>query len=152
MLAVGSRAPDFELADQRGQRRTLASLLDGRALILYFYPADFTPGCTREACAFRDLQTDLEHARLRVVGVSPQDSDSHRRFADRHGLNFTLLSDPDKKVTKAYRLDGPFGFGVRRGTYLIGADGSILASVLADLRISAHERFVRRAIEAGAST
>jgi thioredoxin-dependent peroxiredoxin len=150
MLAAGSRAPEFELPDQEGHRHTLASLLGGRALILYFYPADFTPGCTREACAFRDLQTDLERPKLRVVGVSPQDSDSHRRFADKYRLRFTLLSDPDKAVTKAYELDGPLGFGVRRGTYLIGADAVIGASVLADLRISAHEKFVRRAMEAGA--
>ena len=150
MLADGSRAPEFELPDQEGHRHTLASLLGGRALILYFYPADFTPGCTREACAFRDLQTDLERAKLRVVGVSPQDSDSHRRFADKYRLRFTLLSDPDKAVTKAYELDGPLGFGVRRGTYLIGADAVIGASVLADLRISAHEKFVRRAMEGGA--
>ena len=150
MLAGGSRAPEFELPDQDGHRHTLASLLAGRALILYFYPADFTPGCTREACAFRDLQSDLERAKFRLVGVSPQDSNSHRRFADKYGLRFTLLSDPDKAVTKAYELDGPLGFGVRRGTYLIGADGVIGASVLADLRISAHEKFVHRAIEANA--
>jgi thioredoxin-dependent peroxiredoxin len=152
MLADGSRAPQFELCDQHGQRHTLRSLLDRRALILYFYPADFTPGCTREACAFRDLQSDLERAKLRIVGVSPQDRDSHRRFADKYGLRFTLLSDLDKAVTKAYRLDGPLGFGVRRGTYLIGAEGVIQASVLADLRISAHQRFVRLAVEHGATT
>jgi peroxiredoxin Q/BCP len=151
MLADGSRAPEFDLPDQDGHRHTLASLLGGRALILYFYPADFTPGCTREACSFRDLQSDLERAKLRVVGVSPQDRDSHRRFADKYGLRFTLLSDPDKSVTKAYQLDGPLGFGVRRGTYLIGADGVIRASVLADLRISRHGKFVRRAVEPDAS-
>ncbi|MGB5102650.1 MAG: redoxin domain-containing protein, partial [Steroidobacteraceae bacterium] len=73
-----------------------------------------------------------------------------RKFADQHGLNFTLLADPDKKVVKAYDLDGPLGFGVRRGTYLISNDGVIKDSVLADLRIGAHEAFVRQAIEAGA--
>jgi peroxiredoxin Q/BCP len=145
MLAKGTHAPDFELTDQDGQRQTLRSLLDGRALVLYFYPADFTPGCTKEACRFRDLQTDLERANLRVVGVSPQDAASHRRFASRHGLRFTLLSDPDKRVIKAYELDGPLGFGVRRGTYLISADGVIQDAILADLRIGQHERFVRRA-------
>jgi peroxiredoxin Q/BCP len=151
MLANGSRAPEFELTDQDGRRQTLRSLLGGRALILYFYPADFTPGCTKEACSLRDLQTDLERAKLRVVGVSPQDAASHRRFADKYALKFTLLSDPDKRVIKAYALDGPLGFGVRRGTYLISADGIIQDSVLADLRISEHERFVRRALESGAT-
>ena len=150
MLENGRKAPDFELADQDGRRHTLQSLLAEGPLILYFYPADFTPGCTKEACSFRDLHQDLLRAKLRVVGVSPQDVDSHRRFADKHDLNFTLLSDPDKAVIKAYDLEGPLGIGVRRGTYLIDRDGRIQDSVLADLRIGAHEDFVRNAISAGA--
>jgi thioredoxin-dependent peroxiredoxin len=151
MLANGLKAPDFELADQQGRTHTLKSLLANGPLILYFYPADFTPGCTKEACNFRDLHQDLIKAKLRVVGVSPQDVASHQRFAAKHDLNFPLLADPAKKAVKAYDLDGPLGFGVRRGTYLIGADGIIKDSVLADLRIGAHEAFVKRAIEAGAT-
>ena len=152
MLAKGSVAPEFELVDQAGRKRSLSGLLTDGPLILYFYPADFTPGCTREACSFRDLHQDLLRARLRVVGVSPQDADSHRRFAEKHSLNFTLLSDPDKKVIKAYGLDGPLGLGVRRGTYLIDKAGRIQDSVLADLRIGAHEAFVRNAIAADAKS
>lgn len=150
MLANGQKAPEFDLADQNGNRHTLKSLLKDGPLILYFYPADFTPGCTKEACSFRDLHQDLLRAKLRVVGVSPQDVNSHQRFAEKHGLNFPLLADPDKKAVKAYDLDGPLGFGVRRGTYLIGKDGTIKDSVLADLRIGAHEAFVKKALEAGA--
>jgi peroxiredoxin Q/BCP len=150
MLANDSKAPEFELTDQEGRRHTLKSLLKDGPLILYFYPADFTPGCTKEACSFRDLHQELLKARLRVVGVSPQDVESHKRFAEQHGLNFTLLADPDKKAVKAYDLDGPLGFGVRRGTYLISKDGRVKDSVLADLRIGAHEAFVKKAIEAGA--
>jgi len=150
MLANGQKAPEFDLADQDGRKHTLKALLKDGPLILYFYPADFTPGCTKEACSFRDLHQDLLKAKLRVVGVSPQDVESHRRFAEKHGLNFPLLADPDKKVVKAYDLDGPLGFGVRRGTYLIGTDGKIQDSVLADLRIGSHEAFVKKAIEAGA--
>jgi len=152
MLKNGSKAPDFTLADQSGRRHTLKSLLADGPMILYFYPADFTPGCTKEACSFRDLHQEMLKARLRVVGVSPQDTDSHRQFAEKHDINFPLLADPDKTVVKAYDLDGPLGFGVRRGTYLIGTDGKIRDSVLADLRIGAHEAFVRKAIEAGASS
>jgi peroxiredoxin Q/BCP len=152
MLANGSVAPDLELVDQTGHTRSLSELLADGSLVLYFYPADFTPGCTKEACSFRDLHQDLLKANLRVVGVSPQGTDSHRRFAEKHGLNFTLLSDPDKRVTRAYKLDGPLGIGVRRGTYLIGKDGRIRDSVLADLRIGAHEAFVRNAIASGAGT
>jgi peroxiredoxin Q/BCP len=150
MLANGQKAPEFDLADQNGNRHTLKSLLKDGPLILYFYPADFTPGCTKEACSFRDLHQDLIRAKLRVVGVSPQDVESHQRFAAKHGLNFPLLADPDKKAVKAYDLDGPLGFGVRRGTYLIGTDGKIRDSVLADLRIGAHEAFVKKALAAGA--
>jgi thioredoxin-dependent peroxiredoxin len=150
MLANGQKAPEFDLADQDGRKHTLKALLKDGPLILYFYPADFTPGCTKEACSFRDLHQDLLKAKLRVVGVSPQDVESHRRFADKHGLNFPLLADLDKKAVKAYDLDGPLGLGVRRGTYLIGTDGKIQDSVLADLRIGSHEAFVKKAIEAGA--
>ena len=150
MLAAGLKAPEFELADQGGRKHTLKGLLKDGPLILYFYPADFTPGCTKEACSFRDLHQDLLKAKLRVVGISPQDVESHRRFAEKHGLNFPLLADPDKKAVKAYDVDGPLGFGVRRGTYLIGSDGKIQDSVLADLRIGSHEAFVKKAIDAGA--
>ncbi len=150
MLKNGTQAPAFKLQDQDGRTHTLVSLLAEGPLILYFYPADFTPGCTKEACSFRDLQGDLLGAGLRVVGVSPQGTESHRRFADKHGLNFPLLADPDKQAVKAYDLDGPLGIGVRRGTYLIGRDGVILDGVLADLRIGAHEAFVQKAIAAGA--
>jgi thioredoxin-dependent peroxiredoxin len=150
VLKNGTQAPEFDLLDQDGKRHTLQSLLAKGPLILYFYPADFTPGCTREACTFRDLQNDLVRAKLRVVGVSPQDADSHKKFAAKHNLNFPLLADPDKKAVKAYDVDGPLGFGVRRGTYLIGADGKIQDSVLADLRIGAHEEFVQAALAAGA--
>ena len=151
MLAKGTKAPDFELADQDGRKHTLKALLADGPLILYFYPADFTPVCTKEACSFRDLHQELMKAKLRVVGVSPQDVASHRRFADEHSLNFPLLADPDKVAVKAYDLDGPLGFGVRRGTYLIGRDGRIEDAVLADLRIGAHEAFVRNAIRSGAT-
>jgi peroxiredoxin Q/BCP len=150
MLKNGTKAPEFRLEDQDGKSHTLKSLLAGGPLILYFYPADFTPGCTKEACSFRDLQSDLLKANLRVVGISPQSAESHQRFAAKHGLNFPLLADPDKVAVKAYDLDGPLGFGVRRGTYLIAKDGTILDGVLADLRIGAHEAFVKQAITAGA--
>ena len=83
MLEKGSQAPDFDLVAPDGRRHTLKALLTDGPLILYFYPADFTAGCTKEACSFRDLHQELMKAKLRVVGVSPQDVDSHRRFADK---------------------------------------------------------------------
>ncbi len=147
MLAPGSRAPEFTLPDQDGRDRSLTSLLSDGALILYFYPADFTPGCTAEACSLRDLHADIQRAGLRVVGVSPQNAESHKRFAQKYGLKYTLLADPDKTVIKMYDVDGPFGIAVRRATYLIDQHRIVQDAVLADFRISRHEDFVRKAVE-----
>jgi peroxiredoxin Q/BCP len=151
MLMVGARAPEFSLLDDAGTRQTLSALLGEGPLVLYFYPADFTPGCTREACDFRDLHGQLLAAGLRVVGVSPQDVASHARFKSQHALPFSLLADSDKAVVRAYDVGGPMGFGVRRATYLIGRDGRILAAVLADFRIARHREFVERAIRSAAT-
>lgn len=146
MLKPGTPAPSFTLPDQDGKPVALAALLAEGPLILYFYPADFTPGCTREACSIRDMHDEIQRVGLRVVGVSPQSAESHRRFRERYSLPFTLLCDADKAVIRAYDLDGPLGFGVRRGTYLVGASGVIESAVLADLRIAEHERFIQDAI------
>jgi peroxiredoxin Q/BCP len=151
MIEAGERAPEFSLQDQDGKTWSLADLLADGPLVLYFYPADFTPGCTREACSIRDIHAEIAAAGLRVVGVSPQDSDSHARFASRHNLPFTLLADPDRTAVRAYRVDGPMGIGVRRATFLIGQDGIIRDAVLADLRIGRHEAFIRNAIAAAGS-
>jgi peroxiredoxin Q/BCP len=148
MLAVGEQAPDFALPDQDGRETRLSQLLAGKPLILYFYPADFTPGCTKEACDLRDLHTRILSVGLRVVGVSPQSPESHRRFRDQHGLPFTLISDVDKKAIKAFDVDGPLGIGVRRATFLLDPQRMIIDAVLADLRISRHQEFVERAIAA----
>lgn len=148
MLKKGDKAPDFTLPDQDGKPRKLTELLGGEALILYFYPADFTPGCTKEACDLRDLHTQILGAGLRVVGISPQSAESHRKFRKEHSLPFTLLSDEDKTVVRAYGVDGPLGIGVRRATFLIDARQKILDAVLADLRISRHRDFVEAAIAA----
>src|SRR5262245_51735598 len=146
MLTPGERAPEFTLPDQDNRERSLTSLLGDGPLILYFYPADFTPGCTAEACTLRDLHTEIQHAGLRVVGVSPQQPDSHRRFRDKYTLPFTLLSDPDKTVIRMYDVNGPLGIGVRRATYLIDQARTIQDAVLADFRIGRHEEFVRNAV------
>jgi thioredoxin-dependent peroxiredoxin len=146
MLATGELAPDFELPDQDGRKRRLADLLGGKPLILYFYPADFTPGCTREACDLRDLHTQILSAGLKVVGVSPQSPESHARFREKFSLPFTLLADEDKQVIKAYDVDGPLGIGVRRATFLVDSKLRIADAVQADLRIGKHREFVEKAI------
>ena len=152
MLAIGGRAPEFTLPDQDGQSVSLSNLLRRGSLILYFYPADFTPGCTREACLIRDLHSEIGQAGLDVAGVSPQSPDSHRRFREKYQLPFTLLSDPDKFVIRMYDLQGPLGIGVRRGTYLIDQARYIRAAVLADFRISMHEDFIHKAVALSAAT
>ncbi len=145
MLALGTRAPEFTLPDQDGRNVSLTTLLNFGPLILYFYPADFTPGCTREACIMRDLHPELQKVGLDVAGVSPQSPESHRDFRAKYKLPFTLLSDSEKFVTRMYDLNGPLGLGVRRGTYLIDQGRHIRDAVLADFRIAHHEAFVRRA-------
>jgi len=150
MLKNGSAAPDFELPDQDGRKQKLSTLVDGKPLILYFYPADFTPGCTKEACELRDLHAQILASGLRVVGISPHSPEGHRRFRDEHALPFTLLSDEDKVAIKAFDVDGPLGIGVRRATFLIDGKRRIVDAVLADLRIGRHQEFVERAIAAKA--
>lgn len=145
MLALGTRAPEFTLPDQEGRNVSLTTFLNRGPLILYFYPADFTPGCTREACVIRDLHVELHKAGLDVAGVSPQSPQSHREFRAKYRLPFTLLSDTEKCVTRMYDLNGPLGLGVRRGTYLIDQARHIRDAVLADFRIAQHEAFIRRA-------
>jgi thioredoxin-dependent peroxiredoxin len=152
MLAMGGRAPEFTLPDQSGQNVSLSTLLRHGPLILYFYPADFTPGCTREACALRDLHAEILQAGLTIAGVSPQSPDSHQKFREKYQLPFTLLSDVDKFVIRMYDVRGPLGFGVRRATYLIDQARYIRGAVLADFRISEHEDFVRKAAALSAGT
>jgi peroxiredoxin Q/BCP len=145
MLAIGSRAPEFTLPDQDDHNVSLSTLLRRGPAILYFYPADFTPGCTREACMLRDLHTEILSVGLNVAGVSPQSPERHREFRAKYKLPFTLLSDAEKFVIKMYDVNGPLGLGVRRGTYLIDQARVIRSVVLADFRISQHEDFVRKA-------
>jgi peroxiredoxin Q/BCP len=145
MLAVGARAPEFTLPNQDDQNVSLTNLLNRGPLILYFYPADFTPGCTREACFVRDLHDEILRVGLTVAGISPQGPERHREFREKYKLPFVLLSDVEKFVIKMYEVNGLLGIGVRRATYLIDQAREIKAAVLADFRISAHEDFIRRA-------
>lgn len=146
MLESGSRAPDFTLPNDQGGETSLADMLRDGPLILYFYPADFTPGCTREACSIRDMHNDIQSVGLQVAGISPQDAESHQRFREKHDLPFVLLSDVDKKVIRAYDVDGVFGIGVRRATFLIDQEGTIRDAVMADVLIGRHQDFIEKAI------
>jgi peroxiredoxin Q/BCP len=146
MIKAGDRAPEFTLPDESGKDRSLTELLSSGAIVLYFYPADFTPGCTRQACVLRDLHAEIVNAGLRVVGISPQSPQSHARFKEKYQLPFVLLADEQKTVTKMYGLNGPLGIGVRRASYLVDGGRRIRGAVLADFRIGRHADFVRKAV------
>ncbi len=146
MIKAGERAPEFTLPDETAKDRSLTELLSAGAIVLYFYPADFTPGCTRQACVLRDIHAEIESAGLRVVGVSPQSPESHAKFKAKYHLPFVLLSDEQKTVIKMYGVNGPLGVGVRRATFLIDASRRVRDAVLADFKIGRHAEFIRKAI------
>jgi thioredoxin-dependent peroxiredoxin len=129
-LEPGDAAPDFTLPDADGKDIALSSLR-GQRVIIYFYPAAMTPGCTKQACDFRDARTDLSDAGYAVLGISPDKPAKLAKFRERDGLTFPLLSDPDLAVLKAYgaygekMLYGKKSVGVIRSTFVIDADGKI---------------------------
>jgi peroxiredoxin Q/BCP len=132
LLEVGDRAPEFRTVDQDGGIVKLSGLR-GRKVALYFYPKDDTPGCTKEACSFRDAWSAFRKKKIEVLGVSAQDEESHRKFAGKYSLPFRLLADPEKKIVEAYGVWGEkslYGrkyMGTNRVTYLIDEKGKIAA-------------------------
>jgi len=130
-LAIGIPAPDFQLPDENGSLRTLLEF-QGKRVVLYFYPKDDTPGCTTEACEFRDAYADYEKAGVVILGVSPDAPKSHTKFKEKFNLPFPLLADNDHTVCLAYGVWGRKTYmgreydGVFRTTFLIGSDGTIL--------------------------
>jgi peroxiredoxin Q/BCP len=151
MVEVGQPAPDFTLPDQDGNSVSLAGL-KGQTLILYFYPRDATPGCTTEACGFRDARPAYETAGARVVGVSPDTAASHRKFADKHDLPFTLLADAGHKVCELYgvwkekTLYGKKSMGVERTTFLIDRVG-VVRRVFQRVKVNGHVDDVLEAVK-----
>jgi thioredoxin-dependent peroxiredoxin len=151
MLKVGELAPDFELEDDSGARVRL-SALRGKTVVLYFYPRDDTPGCTKEACSFRDSWAAVKASGAAVYGVSPDTVEKHKAFKDKYGLQFPLLSDHDRSVMKAYGAFGPkimYGKeveGVIRSTFIIGPDGRI-AKVFPKVKPEGHAGEVLEALK-----
>ena len=131
MLAIGTQAPDFTLPDQNGEMKSLSDY-KGQKVILYFYPKDMTSGCSKQACAFGELYPQFREKDAVVLGVSKDSVASHKRFEEKYGLPFTLLSDTEKTVIQAYdvwkekKLYGKVSMGVVRTTYLIDEDGVIV--------------------------
>lgn len=146
MLPRGVDAPDFELPDQKGEIVRL-SALRGRVVVLYFYPADFTPGCTREAYDFGTFHRAFEEAGADVLGVSGDDVESHRAFAEKCRVPYRLLADPTRQVLQAYDAIGPFGIPWRI-TYVLDRSGRIAAGYSSHLRPGHHAHVALEAVRA----
>jgi thioredoxin-dependent peroxiredoxin len=124
-IEVGSVAPDFALPSQSGERVSLEDFLGNKPVVLFFYPKDDTPGCTKEACAFRDHYEAFRAIDAEVIGISSDSVESHREFAARHELPFTLLSDERGHVRRLYGVANTFGLFPGRVTYVVDRDGVI---------------------------
>jgi thioredoxin-dependent peroxiredoxin len=122
---VGDKAPVVEGKDQDGKTWKLSDYAGKKAVLLYFYPKDETPGCTKQACGLRDQMTDLQKENVEVVGVSFDSAESHKKFREKHNLNFTLLADTDGKIADAYGVRRGNSNMARRASFLIGKDGTI---------------------------
>jgi peroxiredoxin Q/BCP len=150
MPEVGDRAPAFTLPDQSGEPVKLSDF-KGKAVVLYFYPKDDTPGCTREACSFRDEHSALVKAGAVVLGVSPDSTASHQKFAGKFKLPFPLLADTDHTVSEKYgawgekSLYGRKFMGITRSTFLIGKDGNV-ARVWPKVKVDGHVDEVRKVL------
>ncbi len=151
-IAAGAKAPDFTLVTDDGTKLTLSSLR-GRPVVLYFYPKDDTPGCTKEACGFRDAKLKLARHEAVVLGISPDGPESHAAFRTKYNLPFTLVCDPDHTVAEAYgawrekNLYGKKSLGIARSTFVIDAEGRV-AKVFKAVKPDGHAERVLEALAA----
>jgi thioredoxin-dependent peroxiredoxin len=142
MLRIGEKAPDFSLLDQNNQTIELKKL-QGNTVVLYFYPKDNTPGCTREACDFRDSAAQFKNKKVAVLGISPDSVASHGKFAGKIKLPFPLLSDPDKNISMAYgvykekNMYGKKVMGIERTTFIIDPQG-IIQKIFPKVKVEGH--------------
>jgi thioredoxin-dependent peroxiredoxin len=150
IISEKSKAPDFELMDETGKPRKLSDF-HGKAVVLYFYPKDDTPGCTTEACSFRDGYIEYKEKDVTILGVSPDTVKSHQKFKEKYKLPFTLLADPDHKVCELYgvwgkkKMMGKEYDGVFRTTFVIGSDGNV-KKVFENVKPADHAKEVLEAV------
>lgn len=144
-LKVGDQAPTFQATSDTGETVSLSDYIGKSSVVLYFYPKDETPGCTKEACSFRDSWDELSRLGAVVLGVSSDSVESHRAFRERHRLPFTLLSDPDKRIRSLYGVRGLLI--PPRVTFVIGKDGRIVHVYSSQLEPEAHVKEAVRALQ-----
>ena len=144
-VEVGSIAPDFSLLTQSGEQVDLMNFIGERPIVLYFYPKDDTPGCTKQACAFRDDYEGFGNLDAEVIGISSDSVESHRSFAAKHDLPYTLLSDEERKVRKLYGVPNTLGIFPGRVTYVIDREGIVRHVFSSQLGVEKH---VEEALEA----
>lgn len=150
-MNIGDTAPDFELPDQNGRRRRLSELLAGGPVALFFYPAAFTPGCTKEACHFRDLAAEFAAAGVQRIGISRDDVAKQKSWTDEHTLDYPLLADVDGAVASAYgvrrgSLLVKVGMPTKRVTFAIGSDGVIADVIASEINMNVHADRVLEAL------
>lgn len=138
-MNIGDTAPDFTLPDQTGTKQTLSELLENGPVVLFFYPAAMTPGCTAESCHFRDLATEFAEAGGQRVGISADAVDKQAAFADKHGFDYPLLSDSDGTVARQFGVRRSFGpLPTKRATFVIDTDRKVLAVIKSEIRMNVH--------------
>ncbi|HET9141955.1 peroxiredoxin [Actinophytocola sp.] len=138
-MKAGDQAPDFALPDETGTTRKLSELLADGPLVLFFYPAAMTTGCTAESCHFRDLAAEFAEVGASRVGISPDQVDKQKQFSDKHSFDFPLLSDPDGAVAKQFGVRRSFGpMLTRRQTFVIDTDRTVLEVIKSELRMGVH--------------
>ncbi|MFC2176167.1 peroxiredoxin [Bacteroidota bacterium] len=144
---IGDVAPDFELTDKAGNLVRLSEFRGKKSVVLYFYPKDETPGCTAQACSFRDSYDDFVDAGAEVIGISSDGSSSHQGFASNHNLQFILLSDPSGKVRKEYGAYDLFGMIPGRVTFVIDTDGKVVHKFDSQLSPTKHIKEALRIVK-----
>ena len=137
-MRPGDAAPLFDLPSQDGSTFSLAAALEQGPVVLFFYPRAMTPGCTKESCHFRDLAAEFAAVGAQRVGISVDEPGRQQQFADKHGFDFPLLSDPDRTVAKAYGVKRPGPLMNARATFVIGEDGTVLEVIKSEINMDSH--------------
>lgn len=138
-MKAGDTTPDFELPDETGSPRTLGGFLETGPVVLFFYPAAMTKGCTVESCHFRDLAAEFAEVKTQRLGISPDDVAKQRAFSDKHGFDYPLLSDPDGTVARQFGVRRAFGpLATRRHTFVIDTDRTVLEVIRSEFRMAVH--------------